>query len=232
MVVEGLYERVERLVVDEGVTVVLVEQFAKMALGLADEASIMVNGRIVRRGLPSDMEPELIRSYMGETRPAQSRGSPSRRPDAAKAAVATAEVPTATDPRDEKPTDTSRSEAHAASIPGTASPKPEGPPEGPSGRQPEGHDEGHEKGDEEGPKDDPGPNATLDSSRTIARDRATRTLGGETTRPRPWIDASPGSAQGSNGSAIADGGMSGALWLTPPDDGAEDPWPSGPSPAP
>ncbi|MGH9029177.1 MAG: ATP-binding cassette domain-containing protein [Acidimicrobiales bacterium] len=67
IIVSQLYERVARLVEEEGVAVVLVEQFAKMALGLAQEAAILVNGQIVRSGSPAEIEPELVRSYMGES---------------------------------------------------------------------------------------------------------------------------------------------------------------------
>ncbi len=66
MIVASLYETVGQLVSEHAVTLLLVEQFAKTALELADEAAIMVNGRIVRRGSPAEMEPELLRSYMGE----------------------------------------------------------------------------------------------------------------------------------------------------------------------
>jgi branched-chain amino acid transport system ATP-binding protein len=67
IVVAELYERVKNLVKEEQVAVLLVEQFAEMAITLADEAAIMVNGRIVRRGSPSEMEPQLARIYMGDT---------------------------------------------------------------------------------------------------------------------------------------------------------------------
>jgi branched-chain amino acid transport system ATP-binding protein len=66
LIVGQLYEHVGRLVEEEGVAVLLVEQFAKMALALAQEAAIMVNGRIARRGSPSEMESELVRSYLGQ----------------------------------------------------------------------------------------------------------------------------------------------------------------------
>jgi branched-chain amino acid transport system ATP-binding protein len=67
IVVAELYERVKNLVMEDQVAVLLVEQFAEMALTLADEAAIMVNGQIVRRGSPSEMEPQLARIYMGDT---------------------------------------------------------------------------------------------------------------------------------------------------------------------
>jgi branched-chain amino acid transport system ATP-binding protein len=67
IVVAELYERVKNLVIEDQVAVLLVEQFAEMAITLADEAAIMVNGRIVRRGSPAEMEPQLARIYMGDT---------------------------------------------------------------------------------------------------------------------------------------------------------------------
>jgi len=62
----------------------LVEQFAKMALSLADEAAVMANGRIVRTGPPGDMEDELVESYLGDSRATRARPArpPKPAPDA------------------------------------------------------------------------------------------------------------------------------------------------------
>ena len=47
-----------------GVTVVLVEQFAETALGVADRAAIMLQGRIAHEGTPADMSAAAESSYL------------------------------------------------------------------------------------------------------------------------------------------------------------------------
>ena len=47
-----------------GVTVVLVEQFAETALGVADRAAIMLRGRIAHEGTPADMSAAAESSYL------------------------------------------------------------------------------------------------------------------------------------------------------------------------
>ena len=49
LVVEELYELVAQ-VAAEGVSILVVEQFASTVLGVADHVALMVNGRIVRVG--------------------------------------------------------------------------------------------------------------------------------------------------------------------------------------
>jgi ABC-type branched-subunit amino acid transport system ATPase component len=66
LVVAELYELVARAVADEGITILLVEQFAQTALAIADHAAIMVNGRIVHSGTPADVGGHLVGAYMGE----------------------------------------------------------------------------------------------------------------------------------------------------------------------
>jgi branched-chain amino acid transport system ATP-binding protein len=46
------------------VTVVLVEQFAETALGVADRAAIMLQGRIAHEGTPADMSAAAESSYL------------------------------------------------------------------------------------------------------------------------------------------------------------------------
>jgi ABC-type branched-subunit amino acid transport system ATPase component len=66
LVVAELYELVARTVEEEGITILLVEQFAQTALALADHAAVMVNGRIVRSGTPEDVGDHLLSAYMGD----------------------------------------------------------------------------------------------------------------------------------------------------------------------
>jgi len=64
LVVEQLYELVAQ-VAAEGVTIVVVEQFASIVLGIADQAAVMVNGRIVNEGDPAVVGATLSESYLG-----------------------------------------------------------------------------------------------------------------------------------------------------------------------
>jgi len=50
---------------DEGVTVVLVEQYVERALGFADEAVILRRGRLAWRGPASEAAAELVAGYLG-----------------------------------------------------------------------------------------------------------------------------------------------------------------------
>ena len=63
LVVEDLYRHVPRLA-SSGVTVVLVEQFARMALAVADVAVVMAGGRIVTRGKPEQVAQTLHETYL------------------------------------------------------------------------------------------------------------------------------------------------------------------------
>jgi len=64
LVVEELYENVARIA-KEGITVLVVEQFAKVVLGVADEAAIMAHGRIAMTGRPDELADELSAAYLG-----------------------------------------------------------------------------------------------------------------------------------------------------------------------
>jgi branched-chain amino acid transport system ATP-binding protein len=64
LVVEELYKHVVQLAV-EGITVVVVEQFARTALSVATSAMVMANGRIVQTGAARDMESVLQSAYLG-----------------------------------------------------------------------------------------------------------------------------------------------------------------------
>ena len=64
IIVEELYEMVAQ-VAREGVSILVVEQFARTVLGVADYAAIMVHGQIVRVGRPDELEAELSAAYLG-----------------------------------------------------------------------------------------------------------------------------------------------------------------------
>jgi branched-chain amino acid transport system ATP-binding protein len=66
LVVEELYRLVAELA-ETGVSILVVEQFARTVLGVADLAAIMVNGRVTRVGAPADLEEELSTAYLGAT---------------------------------------------------------------------------------------------------------------------------------------------------------------------
>ncbi|HYI45699.1 MAG TPA: ABC transporter ATP-binding protein, partial [Actinomycetota bacterium] len=57
-IVEELYELVAQIA-SEGVSILLVEQYAHMAMAVADYVAVMAHGRITAMGEPGDMEEEL-----------------------------------------------------------------------------------------------------------------------------------------------------------------------------
>ena len=64
LIVEELYEIVAEIA-HGGVSILVVEQFARTVLGVADYAAIMLNGRITAVGEPVDIADELEAAYMG-----------------------------------------------------------------------------------------------------------------------------------------------------------------------
>jgi branched-chain amino acid transport system ATP-binding protein len=66
LIVEELYDIVGKLAAG-GVTVLCIEQFAQTVLGVADLAAVMLQGRIVKVGLPADIEADLAAAYLGDT---------------------------------------------------------------------------------------------------------------------------------------------------------------------
>jgi branched-chain amino acid transport system ATP-binding protein len=64
LVVETLYE-VVRTIAAEGLSILIVEQFAHEVLGVANTASIMLHGRIEMTGTPSDVSAALASAYLG-----------------------------------------------------------------------------------------------------------------------------------------------------------------------
>jgi branched-chain amino acid transport system ATP-binding protein len=63
LVVAAVYDVLGQLAAD-GVTVLLVEQFAEMAMSLADYAAVMIQGRIVAFGEPADLD-DMAGAYLG-----------------------------------------------------------------------------------------------------------------------------------------------------------------------
>ncbi|MDP9101016.1 MAG: ABC transporter ATP-binding protein [Actinomycetota bacterium] len=64
LIVEELYGLVAQIAA-EGVSVLVVEQFARRALAVAQYAVVMVGGRVTAVGQPSDIEAELSAAYLG-----------------------------------------------------------------------------------------------------------------------------------------------------------------------
>jgi branched-chain amino acid transport system ATP-binding protein len=64
LIVAELYELVGQLAA-EGISILVVEQFARTALAIADYAAIMVHGRITRVGQPEDVTDEVSAAYLG-----------------------------------------------------------------------------------------------------------------------------------------------------------------------
>ena len=66
LIVAELYELVAGIA-REGVSILVVEQFARTVLGVADRAVIMQHGQVVAAGVPADLEAELSAAYLGAT---------------------------------------------------------------------------------------------------------------------------------------------------------------------
>jgi branched-chain amino acid transport system ATP-binding protein len=64
IIVRELYELVAHLA-ERGIAILVVEQFARTVLGVADVAAIMVGGRITHVGPPDELEQELSSAYLG-----------------------------------------------------------------------------------------------------------------------------------------------------------------------
>ena len=64
IIVGELYDLVRQLG-QEGITILLVEQFANTALAVADFAAVMTHGRIVAVGQPQDIEEHVSAAYLG-----------------------------------------------------------------------------------------------------------------------------------------------------------------------
>jgi branched-chain amino acid transport system ATP-binding protein len=64
VIVEALYEEVARIAAD-GVSVLVVEQFARRVLAVADRAAILVQGRVRFAGSPGEAAEHLAGAYLG-----------------------------------------------------------------------------------------------------------------------------------------------------------------------
>jgi branched-chain amino acid transport system ATP-binding protein len=64
LIVEELYGIVGQIA-ESGVSILVVEQFARTVLGVADQAAIMLHGRVTAVGDPEDIAPELESAYLG-----------------------------------------------------------------------------------------------------------------------------------------------------------------------
>ena len=64
LIVSELYEVVRQLA-NEGISILLVEQFARTALAVADYAAVMTQGRIAMVGQPADVADFVSEAYLG-----------------------------------------------------------------------------------------------------------------------------------------------------------------------
>jgi branched-chain amino acid transport system ATP-binding protein len=64
IIVEELYTQVAAIAAT-GVSIVVVEQFARTVLGVADVAAVLVTGRIVALGPPDEVAADLSSAYLG-----------------------------------------------------------------------------------------------------------------------------------------------------------------------
>jgi branched-chain amino acid transport system ATP-binding protein len=64
LIVAELYEAVAEIA-REDISVLVVEQFARTALAVAEYGAVMLNGRIVAMGQPDDLTEELSQAYLG-----------------------------------------------------------------------------------------------------------------------------------------------------------------------
>ena len=64
LIVKQLYEIVSQIA-EDGIAVLVVEQFARTVLEIADTAGIMVHGRLRTEGSPAMIKDELKHAYLG-----------------------------------------------------------------------------------------------------------------------------------------------------------------------
>ena len=64
IIVEELYGLVAQIA-REGVSILVVEQFASTVLGVADLAAVLVHGKVARVGTPRELQDELSKAYLG-----------------------------------------------------------------------------------------------------------------------------------------------------------------------
>ena len=64
IIVKDLYTIVAQLA-EEGIGVLVVEQFARTVLGVATRAGILINGKVISEGSPDELEDQLSDAYLG-----------------------------------------------------------------------------------------------------------------------------------------------------------------------
>jgi branched-chain amino acid transport system ATP-binding protein len=64
LIVEELYAQVAAIAAT-GVSIIVVEQFARSVLGVADLAAVLVQGRVTALGPPEEIEADLTSAYLG-----------------------------------------------------------------------------------------------------------------------------------------------------------------------
>ena len=64
IIVEDLY-RLVASVAAEGVSILVVEQFARIVMDVADMAAVMIQGKVVQVGPPKELEESLSQAYLG-----------------------------------------------------------------------------------------------------------------------------------------------------------------------
>jgi branched-chain amino acid transport system ATP-binding protein len=64
LIVQGLYDTVAEIA-EDGVSILVVEQFASAALRVADYAAVMNGGRVVATGEPGEIQHQLSELYFG-----------------------------------------------------------------------------------------------------------------------------------------------------------------------
>jgi branched-chain amino acid transport system ATP-binding protein len=64
MIVSQMYDAVAQLV-EEGISVLVAEQFARTVLPIADVAAVMLQGRVTAVGSPAEIDADLSTTYLG-----------------------------------------------------------------------------------------------------------------------------------------------------------------------
>ena len=64
LIVGQLYEIVQQIA-EEGIAILVVEQFARTVLEIATTAGIMTNGKLTKEGIPSEIQQDLKHAYLG-----------------------------------------------------------------------------------------------------------------------------------------------------------------------
>jgi branched-chain amino acid transport system ATP-binding protein len=68
LVVARVFECVQAIR-EQGITMIVIEQFVHRALALADQCVILARGTVAWQGLPADAGPQILDRYLGEREP-------------------------------------------------------------------------------------------------------------------------------------------------------------------